>query len=376
MVMQRKVEVNFLDLQKINDRYRPEIDGAIKRVIDSGWYLRGEETRLFEKEFADFCGTKYCVGVGNGLDALVLILKAYGIGSGDEVIVPSHTFIATALAVSLVGAKPVFVEPRTDSCLIDPLFIEEKINNNTRAIIPVHLYGQICQMDEIAEIGERYGLKIIEDAAQSHGAVYKNGLKAGNLSIDAAAFSFYPGKNLGAMGDGGAVTTNDKGLAEKIRALGNYGSTEKYHHEHKGMNSRLDEVQASVLRVKLKYLEGENSKRRDVADFYLENIKNPELILPRVLGNRESSVWHLFVIRTRLRDARNSLQGYLKERGIATQIHYPVAIHKQGAYREFATLRLPLAEELSEAVLSLPISPVITGEEMEKVVRALNEWQG
>ena len=370
------MEVLFLDLQKINDRYRPEIDKAMKRVLDSGWYLRGEETSSFEKEFAEFCGAKYCVGVGNGLEALVLTLMAHDIGGGDEVIIPSNTYIATALAVSFVGARPVFVEPAMDYYLIDPLLIEEKINDNTKAIIPVHLYGQICQMDEIVKIAERYELKIIEDGAQSHGAVYSSGLKTGNFHGGATAFSFYPGKNLGALGDAGAVITNDHALAEKIRALGNYGSTEKYYHKYKGMNSRLDELQASVLRVKLKYLDNDNSKRRDAADFYLENIKNSELILPRVFGDRESSVWHLFVVRTTGIDARDSLQRHLKERGVGTQIHYPVAIHKQDAYKEFATLRLPLAEELSKTVVSLPISPVITSEEMEKVVEAVNEWQG
>lgn len=348
--------IPFLDLKKLNAQYRDELIEACIRVIDSGWYILGKEVEEFEKEFANYCGTKYAIGVGNGLDALTLILRAYKelgiLSDGDEVIVPANTYIATILAITNNNLTPVLVEPDIDTYLIDPDSIEENITSKTKAIMVVHLYGQTCEMDKINDIAKKYNLKVIEDSAQSHGAYYKD-KRSGNLA-DASGFSFYPGKNLGALGDAGAITTNDDHLAEVLKALRNYGSHKKYENIYKGVNSRLDEIQAAILRVKLKYLDDEIERRRKIARFYLENIKNYNIILPKV---REDSnhVWHLFVIRTEKRD---KLQKYLLDKGIHTLIHYPIPPHKQIAYKEWNDRSYPITEKISKEVLSLPISGV------------------
>ena len=362
--------ISFLDLKAINKQYKKEMLDAFERVIDSGWYIQGNECKEFEKEFANYCNTKYCIGVANGLDALTLIIRAYkemGImRNGDEVIVPSNTYIASILAISENDLVPILVEPDIDTYLIDSNKIEEKITSKTRAIMPVHLYGQTCQMDKINRIANKYNLKVIEDSAQAHGAYYKD-KQAGNLG-DASGFSFYPGKNLGALGDGGAVTTNDKKLADTIRALGNYGSHKKYENFYQGINSRLDEIQASILRVKLKYLDSEIDKRKKVAKYYLENIKNDTIILPKIDTN---TVWHLFVIRTKHRD---KLQTYLLDNGIQTLIHYPIAPHKQEAYKTWNNSKYPISEKIHNEVLSLPISGVQSLEDREKIVKVLNDF--
>lgn len=362
----------FLDLKAINAQYRAELIEVCTRVIDSGWYIQGNEHKEFEKEFAQYCGTKYCIGVANGLDALILILRAYkelGImQEGDEVIVPSNTYIASILAISENGLVPILVEPDIDNYLIDPLKIEEKITVKTKAILPVHLYGQTCQMDQINAIAKKYTLKVIEDSAQSHGAYFSD-RRCGNLG-DASGFSFYPGKNLGALGDGGAVTTNDPELANAIRAIGNYGSHKKYENLYKGVNSRLDEIQAAMLRVKLKYLDAETKRRRIIAGYYLENIKNNKIILP-FLSHENNHVWHLFVIRTSKRD---ELQKYLSENGIQTLIHYPLAPHKQEAYKEWNKQNYPISEKIHNEVLSLPISGIQSLENTKKIVQVLNEF--
>ncbi|OOE00232.1 aminotransferase [Anoxybacillus kestanbolensis] len=364
--------IPFLDLKKINLQYKKEIEAAMARVLESGWYILGKEVEKFEEEFAAYCGTKYAIGVANGLDALTLILKAYGIGEGDEVIVPANTYIATILAVSACGANPVLVEPDINSYNLDPNKIEEKITSKTKAIMVVHLYGQAANMDPINEVAKKYNLKVIEDAAQAHGAKYK-GKRVGNLG-DAAGFSFYPGKNLGALGDGGAITTNDSELATKLRALRNYGSHIKYENLYKGVNSRLDELQAAILRVKLPHLDEENEQRRKIAEYYLENIKNPKITLPIVEnGDRESHVWHLFVIRT---ESREHLQKTLEEYGVQTLIHYPIPPHKQEAYSEWNHLSYPITEKIHNEVLSLPISPIITIEEVEKIIDVVNQYKG
>ncbi len=360
--------IRFLDLKKINNRFRDEIDSEISKILDKGWYLLGDELTTFEKNFAKYCGTSYCIGCGNGLDALSLIIKAYGFGKGDEIIVPANTYIATILAITNNGCTPVFIEPSLNTLNIDPELIEEKITKNTKAIMPVHLYGRAVDMDKIWELSEKYNLKIIEDAAQAHGAIYKD-RKVGNLG-NAAGFSFYPGKNLGCMGDGGCVTTNDKELALKIKALTNYGSDYKYHHIYKGVNSRLDEIQAAILNIKLKYLDSDNNRRREIADFYLQNIKNPKLILPKV-NTPLSHVWHIFIVRT---DDRNSLQNYLNGFNIETNIHYPTPPHKQLCYSEFANCNLPISEKIHREVLSIPISPVLEQNEIETIVEVLNKY--
>lgn len=360
--------IKFLDLQKINNRFRAEIDNKIKNILDCGWYLQGKENETFAKDFAAYCGTKYALGVANGLDALNLIIKAYGFKAGDEIIVPANTFIATILAISENGCTPVLIEPDINTYNINPDLIEEKITDKTKAIMVVHLYGQAVQMEKILRIAQKYNLKVIEDAAQAHGAMYQ-GKRVGNLG-DAAAFSFYPGKNLGAFGDSGGVTTNDKELYEKIKALANYGSDYKYHHIYKGVNSRLDEIQAAVLDVKLKYLDADNAKRREIAAYYQENIKNPKIILPQIY-DKNAHVWHVFVIRCK---DREGLQQYLEANGIQTNIHYPTPPHKQGAYKELENLNLPVSEQIHREVLSLPISPVMTDEEIKKVVEVVNAW--
>ncbi len=361
--------IKFLDLEKVNNRFRDEIDSRISRILDKGWYLQGEENETFSDNFAKYCGTKYCIGVANGLDALNLIIKSFDFGLGDEIIVPANTYIATILAISQNGCTPVLVEPDINTYNINPDLIEEKITDKTKAIIIVHLYGQVVQMEKIWDLAKKYNLKVIEDSAQAHGAFYKS-KRVGNLS-DASAFSFYPGKNLGCMGDGGCVTTNNEELAAKIKAIANYGSDRKYHHIYKGINSRLDEIQAAVLDVKLKYLDKDNEKRREVSKYYRDNIQNPKIILPKVY-NENSHVWHIFAVRTQERD---KFQKYLQDNDIQTIIHYPTPPHKQGAYKEWNNLSFPISEEIHKTIISLPISPVMTIEEIKKVVEVINEYK-
>ena len=359
--------LKFLDLEKINNRFRDEINSRIAKILDKGWYLQGEENEIFTKNFAKYCDTKHCIGVANGLDALNLIIKAMGFGVGDEIIVPSNTYIASILAITQNGCTPVLVEPDINTYNINPNLIEEKITSKTKAIMVVHLYGQAVQMEKIWQLAKKYNLKVIEDSAQAHGAIYNN-LKTGNLS-DASGFSFYPGKNLGCLGDGGAVTTNDDELAKKIKAIANYGSDRKYHHIYKGVNSRLDEIQAAILDIKLKYLDEDNNKRREISKYYRENIKNPKIILPKTY-NENSHVWHVFAVRTQKRD---EFQQYLSDNQIQTIIHYPTPPHKQPAYSEWNDLSYPISEEIHNTIISLPISPVMTDCEIERVVEVTNK---
>lgn len=369
--------IPFLDLKALNLQYKDELKRACERVIDSGWYIHGSECEAFEDEFAKFCGSKFCIGVANGLDALNLIFRAYkelGVMSeNDEVIVPANTYIASILAISMNNLKPILVEPNLNSYLLDADKIEEKITPKTKAILPVHLYGQTCEMDKILGIAKKYNLKVVEDSAQSHGA-YFGEKRSGNLG-DASGFSFYPGKNLGALGDGGAVTINDESLANTIRALANYGSHKKYENLYQGINSRLDEIQAAMLRVKLRYLDAEISARREVANFYLNNIKNENLILPFKFGTNakeiKSHVWHIFAVRSKNRD---ELQKYLAKHEIQTLIHYPIPPHKQMAYKEWNNQSYPISEQIHAEILSLPMSGVLEKEQIQKVVEVLNSW--
>lgn len=365
------MKVPFMSLLPLEKEMQPDLHSAFERVYKNSWYIGGPEDMEFEKSFADYCGVKYCVGCGNGLEALELIIKGYEIGEGDEVIVPSNTFIATALAVSYCGAKPVFVEPDIRYYNIDPMKIEEKITENTKAIIAVHLYGQPANMDAIIEIAHKHGLKVIEDAAQAHGATYK-GTRVGNLG-DAAGFSFYPGKNLGALGDAGGITTNDKALAERVRALRNYGSDYKYHHIYMGLNSRLDELQAAFLAAKLPNLDSTNAERRRLATRYLNEIHNENIILPQVKDGC-NPVWHIFAIRS---TRREELAEYLKQKGIGTNKHYPIPIHLQGAYEKLNLKKgsLPLAECISATELSLPLFYGMTEEQFEYTVEAINNFK-
>ena len=361
--------IPFLSLKDINDRFLEKIEHRIKDVLNSGWYLQGKENERFAKSFAKYCGVKYALGVANGLDALNLIIRGYGWGSGDEIIVPANTFIATILAISENGCTPVLVEPDIATYNINPDKIEDAITPRTRAIFVVHLYGQAVQMEKVWDIAARYGLKVVEDAAQAHGAMYK-GHKVGSLG-DAAGFSFYPGKNLGALGDGGGITTNDGELYERCKAIANYGSDRKYHHIYKGINSRLDEIQAAILDVKLKYLDEDNVKRRHIATRYRTEITNPLITLPKVYAE-DSHVWHLFVVRVLNRDA---FIAYLDSVGIQTNIHYPTPPHLQGAYKEWAVCRFPITENIHREVVSLPISPVLTEEEVNSVITAVNAFE-
>jgi dTDP-4-amino-4,6-dideoxygalactose transaminase len=365
--------IPFLDLKTINLKYEVDFKAAFDNVLQSGWYILGEQVMQFEKEFATYCGVKHAIGVANGLDALILIIEGYkelGIFSvGDEIIVPSNTYIASILAISKAGLIPVLVEPCIGTYLIDCTKIEEKLSEKTVAILPVHLYGQLCDMDAINTIAKKYNLKVIEDSAQSHGAI-QNGKRSGNLG-DASGFSFYPGKNLGALGDGGAVTTNDNELAKTIRALGNYGSNQKYINIYQGLNSRLDEIQAAVLNIKLKYIDVENQKRKDIAKRYLSEIKNDKIILPQIVNDKNGHVWHLFVIRCAERD---KLQQYLTYNEVQTLIHYPIPPHKQAAYKEWNQLSFPITEQIHQEVLSLPISPVMEGVEIEFVIEKINKF--
>lgn len=366
-------KVLFLDLKSPYQELQTELDAAYRRVMESGWYILGEEVDSFEKDFSAFCQTKHCMGVANGLDALHLILRAYGIGEGDEVIVPSNTYIATWLAVSYVGARPIPIEPDPVTFNIDSARIESAITPRTRAILAVHLYGQTVDMDAVLAIARRHNLKVIEDSAQAHGAAYKQ-KQAGALG-DAAGWSFYPGKNLGAFGDAGAVTTNDDELAERIRTLRNYGSKVKYFNEIKGYNSRLDPLQAAFLRVKLKHLNGWNSRRKEIALQYLSSLSDlPELTLPHV-PEWADPAWHVFVIRHAQRDA---LQKYLGENGIGTLIHYPIPPHLSEAYQDAGYGRgdFPLAENIAQTVLSIPIGPHLASHQTAQVISAIRAFHG
>ena len=361
--------IPFLDLFAINERYRQEIEHSIQEVLDSGWYLQGEKNKEFCKNFASYCGTKYCLGVANGLDALRLIIRGYGFGAGDEIIVPANTFIATVLAITENGCKPIFVEPDISTYNINPKLVEKSITSKTKAIMAVHLYGQLADVESLSKIAKKYGLKLIEDSAQAHGAIL-NDKRAGSFG-DAAGFSFYPGKNLGALGDAGCITTNDKDLYEKCKALANYGSDYKYHHIYKGINSRLDEIQAAILNVKLKYLEQDNEIRRSISKQYREQVDNSSIILPTV-SSEESHVWHIFVVRTNNRD---KLAEFLKERGIQTNIHYPIPPHQQKAYSEYDGDSYPITEQIHKQVLSIPISPVLSQQDVQYIIACLNQYK-
>lgn len=362
------MKVPFVSFKPMEHELDNDLRAAFERVYQRSWYIEGEEDAAFEKAFADYCGTEYCIGCGNGLDALMLALKALGIGAGDEVLVPSNTYIATALAVTYTGATPVFVEPDIRTYNLDPANLEAALTERTKAIMPVHLYGQSCDMDSIVTFAKEHGLFVVEDCAQAHGATYK-GRKVGTFG-DAAGFSFYPGKNLGALGDAGAAVTGDKALAGKIRALGNYGSDYKYHHIYQGNNSRLDEMQAAFLAAKLPHLERMNVERRRIAARYLNEIHNEQMVLPYVLPGTEP-VWHIFAIRCKRRD---KLAEYLAEKEISTNKHYPIPIHLQGAYANLHIPKgaLPIAEEISATQLSLPMYYGMTDDEISYVIDALN----
>lgn len=365
--------VKFLDLQMVNARYGEEIDDAVMRVSHGGRYLLGEELAAFEQEYADYIGTQYCVGCGNGFDALTLIIRAYKelgvMQDGDEIIVPANTFIATVLAISENNLTPVLVEPRLDTLELDDSLIEECITERTKAIMVVHLYGRCACTDTIGALCKKYGLKLIEDNAQAHGCMFQ-GQRTGSIG-DAAGHSFYPGKNLGAFGDGGAVTTNNKALADTIRALGNYGSEMKYIFKYKGKNSRLDEFQAAILRVRLKHLDADNARRQRVAALYYNHLDKSIVTLPTRLPD-ENNVYHLFPILSKRRDM---LQQYLEQNGIQTLIHYPTPPHQQECYRQFSQLHLPVTTQIANEELSLPISPALTDEEVQQIIHTINSWK-
>ena len=364
--------IKFLDLKGVNANYRSELKEAFDRVLDSGWYIMGSELSHFEAKFANFCGTKHAIGVANGLDALTLIIRAYKelglFQDGDEIIVPSNTYIASILSITANNLVPVLVEPNLDTYNLDFKLIEAKITKKSKAILPVHLYGQMCDMEEIIAIAKKHNLKVIEDCAQAHGAQLVN-KKAGNWG-DAAGFSFYPGKNLGALGDAGAITTNDDELATCIKALLNYGSIVKYENLYKGVNSRLDELQAAILNVKLEHLDAETAKRRTIANKYCNQIVNSKIILPTV-DLVMAHVWHLFVVRV---SSRDHFQEYLNEKGIQTVIHYPIPPHKQGAFKELSKLSLPISELIHNEIISLPISHVITNDQVDYIIKVINEY--
>lgn len=369
--------IPFLDLKAINAQYRDKLLAACTQVIDSGWYISGKEVEDFERKFADYCGTQYAIGVANGLDALILTLRAWKelgrLNEGDEVIVPSNTYIASILAISQNNLKPVLVEPDIHTFNIDTKKIEAAITDRTKAILPVHLYGQLAEMPEIMGIAKKYNLLVLEDSAQAHGAEI-DGKKAGSWG-DASGFSFYPGKNLGALGDAGAITTNDAELAHMLKAIRNYGSHEKYKNLVPGVNSRLDEIQAAILNVKLQFLDQENQYRRHIADLYLKEIQNSAIELPFTNINAETDtqhVWHLFVIRTQHRE---QLQKHLAEHGVQTLIHYPIPPHKQQAYQEWNNFSLPISEQIHAEVLSLPIGPTLSIDEAKQVVQLCNGFQ-
>ncbi len=364
--------INYFELQRVSESFEPELSEAVNRVIKSGWYLQGKENAAFEESFAKYCGAGYCVGTGNGMDALTLIFMAYQrqhiMQEGDEVIVPANTCIATIIGVLRAGLKPVLCEPLWETCNMDPDRIEALITSRTRAILPVHLYGRCADMNPILDMARHHHLKVVEDVAQAHGAVYE-GKRAGHLG-DAAAFSFYPSKNLGALGDGGAVVTDDEEVAALVRSLGNYGSSAKYVYPYKGINSRLDELQAAILSVKLRRLDQDNERRRCIARKYMNEIQNDLLTLPR-MDKWEQVVFHIFPVFSPCRDR---LQAFLVEEGIQTLIHYPIPPHKQKALAEYSSLSLPVTERIHREELSLPLSPLMTDEEVEQVIAALNKF--
>jgi dTDP-4-amino-4,6-dideoxygalactose transaminase len=376
-MIEESIMIPFLDLKNVNQQYREELITACTRVIDSGWYIGGNELEQFEQNFANYCGVKFAIGVANGLDALILTLRAWKelgkLKDGDEVIVPSNTYIASILAITANNLTPVLVEPDLATYNIDPLKIEEAITAKTKVILPVHLYGQLADMPTIMQIANKYKLLVLEDSAQSHGAEI-NGTKAGNWG-DASGFSFYPGKNLGALGDAGAITTNDAELAQTLNALRNYGSHEKYKNLFVGVNSRLDEIQAAMLDVKLKHLDAEVNHRRTIAKMYLDGIRNSEVSLPLSevdASQYDQHVWHLFVIRSRNREA---LQQYLAENGVQTLIHYPIPPHKQQAYKEWNDLSYPISEKIHDEVMSLPMGPTLSLESAQQIIDLCNEFR-
>ena len=363
--------ISYLDLRQVNARYDDEIRNAVGRVLDSGWYLRGEATRRFEQHYADYIGTRYCVGCANGLDALTLIFRAYidrGVmEEGDEVIVPANTYIASILSITENRLQPILVEPDPDTLQIDERLIEQAVTARTRAVMIVHLYGRCAYTDRIGDICRRHHLKLIEDNAQAHGCTFE-GRKTGSLG-DAAGHSFYPGKNLGALGDAGAVTTDDEELAQLIRAIGNYGSHQKYVHDYQGLNSRIDEMQAAMLDVKLKYLDAENHRRQEIASLYINKVKNPLIRIPQC---DRDCVWHIFPVFCERRDL---LQQYLRDNDVETQIHYPIPPHHQKCYREWNHLRLPITEQIHAQELSIPCHQALTNEEADRVVDLLNHFK-
>jgi dTDP-4-amino-4,6-dideoxygalactose transaminase len=371
--------IMFLDLQRITKSFEPQLSQAVQRVIDSGWYLLGKEVKAFEEEYANYIGSRHCIGVANGLDALRLILRAYletGVmKEGDEILVPANTYIASILAITNNRLRPVLVEPDIKTYNMDPSKIEEKITDKTRGIMLVHLYGRGAMHPEIQRLVDRYDLKLIEDNAQAQGCCYGKG-RTGSLG-HAAGHSFYPGKNLGALGDAGAVTTDDESFAAVVRSLGNYGSSKKYVNDYRGLNSRLDEIQAAILRVKLARLDEDNRKRREIAACYLNHINHPNIMLPKdpnesaAVVRDTSHIWHVFVIRCKERDR---LQSYLTEKGVQTLIHYPIPPHKQQAYRDMNTRSFPITEAIHREVLSLPISPVMSPHDVNEICRLLNAW--
>lgn len=366
-------DVKYLDLKRLNESFEPELTAEVARVVQGGWYLLGQENERFSKAFADYCGARFCVPTGNGLDALTMILLAYkqmlGWPDDAEVIVPSNTYIASILAVSRAGLQPVLCEPRLEDYLINPDFIEDLITERTKAIMVVHLYGRVCDMKPIMALADKYGLKVVEDVAQAHGVLY-DGVRAGHLS-DAAGVSFYPGKNLGALGDAGCVTTDDEALANYVRAMANYGSQEKYLNIMKGLNSRMDEIQAAVLCLKLKRLDADNEARRRVAQAYSEGIRNPLITLPTMPAEPSQNVWHVYPIRT---PERNHLREYLSREGIETMVHYPLPPHKQQAYAEWNERTYRISERIHREILSLPMSPVLSDDEVRRVVDVLNSY--
>ncbi|WP_026729017.1 DegT/DnrJ/EryC1/StrS family aminotransferase [Flavobacterium denitrificans] len=365
--------IPFLDLKKINEPYETAFQEKLKEVLENGWYILGKEVEIFEKVFAEYCQKKYCIGVGNGFDALVLIFKGYiklrKLKKGDEVIVPANTYIASILAILQADLVPVLVEPRLETYNINTDLIEEKITSKTKAILAVHLYGQLCEMDKINEIAGKHNLIVVEDCAQSHGAINNQQLIINNLKLT-QAFSFYPGKNLGCLGDGGAITTNDSELAKVLFSLRNYGSEKKYHNEYIGVNSRLDELQAGFLNLKLPNLDSDNEKRKEIAKRYLSEIKNEKIILPS-WDLSENHVFHLFVIRTKNRE---KLQNYLAQNNIQTVIHYPIPPHKQKAFLEWNNLSFPITEKIHNEVLSLPCNPVLAKTEIDFIIEILNQY--
>lgn len=365
------MKINFFDFNGMHRPIKKEIMNKIEKIYDKNWFVMGKELEEFEMKFAEYCNCKFCIGVANGLDALHLILKAYGIKEGDEVIVQANTYIATALAVSMVGAKIVLVDCDEKTYNIDANKIEKYITKNTKAIMAVNLYGHPADFDKIKDIAQKYNLKVIEDNAQAQGALYK-GKKTGSLG-DAAGISFYPGKNIGALGDGGAVVTNDEKLAEKIKILRNYGSNKKYYNIYKGYNSRLDELQAGILNIKINYIDAWNEERRNIANRYINSIKNTKIILPHIQKGT-NPVWHQFIIRTK---ERNRLKDYLAENGIQTMIHYPIPIHKQEAYKEYYVEKdnVLISEIIAEEILSLPIYPGLKEEEIKYIIDIINKFE-